>query len=311
MNPVGDFKAAQTRLLERFGVIAESRFYDVPALSGPVHVLTTGAGPPVLLVPGFSDPAAMWAPLMGRLLHGFTVHAVDRPCFGLTGTAEYTTDTFRALATDFLAQVLDALEIARAPIVGNSIGSLWSTWLAIDRPERVVSLAHIGTPAFILGTSAPLPMRLMSVPPLGWALMRLSPPSPKTVDRFTRIVGEDLSGVPELRDLLVAAQRLPGAGKATRELLHAAVRVSGPRPEIAMNERDLGRVRRPVMLVWGAHDVFGAAETGRRASQLIPDSEFVLIPDGGHIPWVRNPGDVAAALAPFLGRTAGSASAAA
>jgi pimeloyl-ACP methyl ester carboxylesterase len=253
----------------------------------------------VLLVPGFSDPAAMWAPLMGQL-DGFTVHAVDRPSFGLSGRAEYATETFRALATDFLAQVLDALGLARVPIVGNSIGSLWSTWLAIDRPERVVALAHIGTPAFILETSAPLPLRLMSVRPLGRALMSVSPPSPKAVDRFTRIVGEDLSGVPELRDLLVAAQRLPGAREATRALLHAAVRVRGARPEIALTEQDLDRVRRPVLLIWGGHDVFGAPETGQRASRLIPDAEFVLVPEGGHVPWVQHPGEVAASLVPFL-----------
>ena len=301
MTPIDEFKLAQQRLLERFGVRAESRFFEVPALSGPVHVLTSGSGPPVLLVPGFSDPAAMWAPLMARL-DGHTVYAVDRPCFGLSGSARYATQTFRKLATDFLTQVLHGLGLVRAQIVGNSIGSLWSTWLAIDRPEQVSALAHVGTPAFILETSAPMPLRLMSVPPLGRALMRLSPPSPKAVDRFARIVGEDLSGVPELRDLLVAAQKLPGARDATRDLLHAALRLRGARPEVALTAAELGRVRQPVLLIWGGHDVFGAPATGWRASRFIPDADLILVPEGGHIPWVQHPGEVAAALGPFLRR---------
>lgn len=63
MSATEEFIAAQERLLQRVGVSAESRFLEAPAVSGRTHVLISGEGPPVVMVPGFGDPAAMWAPL--------------------------------------------------------------------------------------------------------------------------------------------------------------------------------------------------------------------------------------------------------
>lgn len=300
ISPVDEFKAAQKRLLERFKVDAESRFLaEVPAVEGSVHVLTCGDGPPVVLVPGFADPTAMWAPLMSKL-HGFTLYAVDRPRFGLTGSAEHTTATFRQLAVDFLEQVLDALNIKQPLFIGNSIGSLWSIWLALDRPDRVAAMVHIGCPAFILGTSAPLPLRLLSMRPLGF-LMTLSPPSPSQVESFAKkIGGEDLSRLPELRDLLVASQKLPDAQRSIVDLLHAIIRLRGSRPEVKLTRKQLAGIRQPVQLIWGAQDAFGAPEIGAEAAHLIPDARLHIISGGGHIPWVGHPNEVASIAVPFL-----------
>jgi pimeloyl-ACP methyl ester carboxylesterase len=92
--------------------------------------------------------------------------------------------------------VLDQLQLDQPLFVANSMGSLWSLWLAIDRPSRVRAMTHIGCPAVILETSAPLPMRLLSVRPLGRIIMALSPPSRRQVERFASIVGEDFSQLP-------------------------------------------------------------------------------------------------------------------
>lgn len=295
-----EFEAAQARLLRRSGVAADSRFLDVEAVEGGAHVLVSGSGPPVLMVPGFADPTAMWAPLMAQL-PGFQLHAVDRPCFGLSGGAPQRTETFRRLAVDFLSQTLDALGLERVLAVGNSIGSLWTTWLALERPDRVAALVHVGCPAFVLGTSAPLPMRLLSVPPLGRLITALSPPSPGQVEAFGRaIAGEDLSRSPELRDLLVASQRLPGAREAMLELLHAVVRLRGARPPVRLTARDLTEVRQPVLLVWGARDAFGSPEVGAEMARTLPDARLRVVSEGGHVPWVGHPEEVSGAALAFL-----------
>lgn len=301
MRATDAFKEAQARVLRHFGVEAESRFFQIPAVSGPVHALISGQGAPIVLVPGFGDPAALWAPLMAGL-DGFQLYAVDRPCFGLTGTAHHSTPTFRSLAVDFLEQVLDELGVDRPILAGNSIGSLWSMWLALDRPDRVAMMVHIGCPAAILGTSAPLAMRLLSVRPLGRLLMTMSPPSPRQVERFARMIGEDLSEHPELRDLLVAAQRLPGAREAILEVVHTVVRLRGPWPELVLRPDHLSRIRQSVQLIWGARDAFGGVHIGERVAGAIPDAELEVIPDGGHIPWVNDPDGVARLVRSFLDR---------
>lgn len=299
MTAIDDFRRAQTRILHRYGVDAESLFPRVAVVNGRAHVLRAGHGPAVVLVPGFADPAAMWTPLLAQLA-GFTVYAVDRPCFGLTDSAEHDTATIRRLAADFLSQVLDALGLARPLVIGNSIGSLWATWLALDRPDRVAAMVHIGCPALWLGTSAPLPMRLLSVPSIGRRVMA-SPPSPSQVEAFGRLMaGEDLSLLPELRDLLVAAGRLPGAQRATVQVLHALVRLRGARPEVTVGPEQLQAIRQPVLLVWGSRDKFGGPDVGREAARVIPDASLRVVACGGHVPWVGHPAEVAGAAVPFL-----------
>lgn len=305
-NAIEQFMAAQDRLLQRTGVAAESHFLDVPAVSGRAHVLVSGEGPPVVMVPGFGDPAAMWAPLMAEL-DGFTLFAVDRPSFGLTDSVRHTTSTFRSLATRFLEQVLDRLDLEQPAFVGNSIGSTWSIWLALDRPHRVAAMTHVGCPAFILDTSAPLPMRLLSVRPLGKLMMRMMPPSPKEMDRFAGMVGADLSGLPELRDLLIAMRKLPRTDPAILELLHAVVRLRGARPKVRLTAEQLGQISQPVQLVWGQNDPFGSPEVGRQVAGIIPRAEFHMIPETGHVPWVDHARQVGELAAPFLAAAAAPA----
>lgn len=301
---IAEFRTAQARLCDHERLEADSTFHDIAAITGPAHVLRAGTGPPVVLVPGFADPAALWVPLMTRL-DRFTTLAVDRPCFGLSGSARHRPGAIRRLAVDFLTQVLDALDIDRAVLIGNSIGSLWTNWLAIDRPDRVGALLHIGCPAFILGTSAPLPLRLPSIRPIGRLLTRLMPPTARNIENFAKVMaGEDFRTMPEVRDMLVAAQRLPGAQEATIDLLHAIVRLRGPRPGMALFEDDLARIGHPVGLIWGDRDAFGGPDVAARTVAAYPAAELHIVTDGGHVPWLGHPDTVAGIATPFLARHA-------
>lgn len=293
----GEFMLAQQRLLDRFGVAAESRFVDVPVV-GRAHVLVAGEGPPVMMVIGGTLPAAMWTPLMARL-EGFTLYAVDLPGFGLTDATAHSTANMRPLAVTFLEQVLDGLGLDRALFVGSSLGATWATWLALDQPERVTAMVHIGCPALILGTSAPIPMRLLSVPPVGRFLMRLQPPSARQVDRVAAMAGEDFSELPELREALLACEKLPSYGPASIRLLHALVRPRGARPEVALTAEQLAQLRQPVQMIWGEHDPFGSPAVGKRACEVIPEAELHVVP-GGHGPWFRYAEQVGDLAVPFL-----------
>lgn len=301
MDSSAGFIAAQEKLFQRLGLKAESRFIEVPSISGRVHVLVSGEGPAVILVPGFGDPAALWAPLMAKL-GGFTLYALDRPAFGLTGPSHQpvTTATIRSSAVEFLEQVLNALGLERPLVIGNSIGSLWSTWFALDRPDRVRAMAHVGCPALFPGTFAPVPMRLLSAPFLGRLLMALTPPSRKQVRQFAKMAGEDLSEFPEMVDLLVELQKLPGVPAALRALLRAIIRPTGPRAEVALTGEQLARISQPVQISWGERDPFGTLEAGKQATAKIPNAEFHVISGGGHVPWITRADQVAEVVRPFL-----------
>ena len=281
-----EFRAAQDRVLDRFGVDAASRFVDVAVSAGRAHVLVSGQGPAVVMLNGVGTPAAMWAPLMAKL-KGFTLYAVDLPGFGLTDTTSKLAFGHRSFAVRFLDEVLDGLGLAEAAFVGNSLGSLWTLWLALDRPDRVVSMSHVGCPAIVAGTTAPLPMRLMSVPALARVLSKLDPPSPKQVTRLSKMVHQHPL-VPEIADVLLATERLPACEEVFQPTLHTLLRLRGPRPDMVLDGDDLARITQPTQLIWGKDDPFGSQAQGKRIAAAFPNGAFHLV-DGGHAPWLNNP----------------------
>lgn len=299
-----DFVQAQREALAQAGVEAASRFVELPGIGGRAHVLEAGHGPPVLLVCGIGTPAAMWAPLMAHL-SGSTLYAVDLPGFGLSDARPGFASRLRPNAVAFLRSVLDALGLERSALVGNSLGSLWSFWLALEHPDRVAAMVHVGCPALFLGTSAPLPMRLLSVPVLGKVLSKLQPPSEKQVRELARMVGEDPLPA-ETAKLLLATERLPDYEPTFLALLRVLVRPRGARREVALDEAALSGVLTPVQLVWGASDPFGAPAVGERATAALPHGELHVVA-GGHAPWLRRAGEVGLLARPFLARHAAAA----
>ncbi len=294
------FTDAQSAALSRYGVDAEDRYVDVPAIEGRAHVLVAGEGPPVVIVNGIGTPAAMFAPLMAEL-DGVTMYAVDLPGYGLTDTTRALTEDLRATAVRFLEQVLDAFGLDRPAFVTNSLGSLWATWLAIDQPDRVGALAHIGWPAVMLDTSAPLPMRLLSVRGLGRLLMRVQPPSPRQVRQLSKMVKEDPLP-PEIAELLLATERLPGFEPTFLAMLHTLVRVRGARPEMALTADQLTGVHQPSLLILGGDDPMGTPSDSERLARAVPQTEIHIV-EGGHAPWLHHADQIGPLVNAFLSGT--------
>jgi pimeloyl-ACP methyl ester carboxylesterase len=293
------FEQAQRRMLDRYGVSAESRFVEVALVQGRAHVLVSGHGPPVVMMNGIGTPAAMWAPLMARL-RGFTLHAVDLPGYGLTDTTPQLTDSYRATAMAFIEQTLDQLDLQRAMFVSNSLGSLWTSWLALDRPERVSAMVHIGCPALILDTSAPIPMRMLSVPVLGKVLTSMQPPSPRQVEQLSKMVHQHPL-VPELADLLLATERLTGFRSTFLRTLHTVLRLRGARPNMTLTGSQLAAINQPTQLIWGADDPMGSPSVGMRATEILPNSELHIV-EGGHTPWLTAAETIGPIATSFLGK---------
>ncbi len=292
------FLAAQSATLAHFGVEFEQRFVKTPIVGGRAQVLVAGDGPPAILVNGIGTPAAMFAPLMCKL-NGLTLHAVDLPGYGLTDTTPTIAQDLRATAIAFLGQVLDGLKLDRPTIIANSLGSSWASWFAIDQPDRVGALVHIGCPALLLNTSAPLPMRLLSKRGLGRMMMRLQPPSHRQVEQLSRMVNE--YPLPStIADLLLATERLPGFEPTFLSMLGALIGLHGARPGMALGRDQLARIDTPTLLIFARNDPFGGEEVGRNAVDAMPDA-LLRIVDGGHAPWLHHADQIAPMIRGFLG----------
>jgi pimeloyl-ACP methyl ester carboxylesterase len=228
----------------------------------------------------------------------------DLPGFGLADRLDLSRGDLRVRAVSFLEAALDGLGLARPVLVANSMGALWTFWLAIDRPERVAAIVSLGCPALLLGTSAPLPMRLMAVRRLGQLMLRLQPPSARQVERALRRIGTDLSSLPELRDLVVTRERLPQTETAWLDLLGTALGPTGSRAEVALTDEQLTGVAQPTQLIWGTDDPFGPPTVGRQAAELLADAELHVVP-GGHHPFLPDAEGIAETIREFIHRHAG------
>ena len=298
-NERDDFIHAQQRMLNRYGIEAESRYVRACSTHGLAHVLVSGEGPPVVMVGGMGVPAAAWAPLMAEL-RGFRLYAVDLPGFGLTDVTPWFSADLRFRAVRFLSEVLDELELDRAAFVGSYLGSLWSSWLSLDLPRRVTVQVHVGCPAMVLGTSAPLAMRLLSLRAAGWLSRWMVRPSRKGL-RLPGGIASRRPLVPELVDLLVAMGRQPAFGDTFVSTLHALVTVWGSRSETRLTREQLARTHQPALLIWGRDDPFGSRAVGERIVAAMPRAELHPVP-GGYCPWLTGARDIGQVATEFLNR---------
>jgi pimeloyl-ACP methyl ester carboxylesterase len=284
------------------GSAAHGRFVEVGGHG--VHLLETGAGPPVVLLHGTSSSALFLLPLLANLGRVQAI-APDRPGQGLSDPIDLPRDRYRQAAVGWVDRLLDTLGLDSAAVVGHSAGGLWALWYALAHPERVRRLGVIGAPA-LPGTCAPLPYRLIATPGVG-EMVRRVPPTPGSVRRFARFMGEGATLVnhPDLIDLMVAAGRDPVAGPVDTSEARviasplALLSRSGFRRRTRVGPPELRRLATPTLVVWGDRDPVGTVAAARAVTQLIPNARLATVA-AGHAPWLGCPEQTAAIIADFV-----------
>ena len=97
--------------------------------SGPVVLMLHGGGPGASGLSNYSQNVE-------ALAKHFRVIVPDMPGYGQTTKGLDNKDPFGDLAKNMLG-MMDALNIQRAHLVGNSLGGACSIRMAMDQPERV------------------------------------------------------------------------------------------------------------------------------------------------------------------------------
>lgn len=103
----------------------------------------TGEGPPVVLIHGLGLASGVWAGVLPHL-PGFRCITYD--LYGHGDSTPAPAEPSLALFAQQIVGLLDHLTIARAHIVGFSIGGMINRRLALDAPDRVASLVILNSP---------------------------------------------------------------------------------------------------------------------------------------------------------------------
>jgi pimeloyl-ACP methyl ester carboxylesterase len=243
-----------------------------------------GEGAAVILVHGLACSAEFWQYTVGPLSDQYRVCALDLLGFGRSDKdiGEFTLSH----GASFLADFMDALEIERATLVGNSLGGVISGEFSAQFPERLDKMILVDSAAF--GRELQLLLRLWSVPALGSILFtlyqRAFPALKKsTLSHFGAIDGEWFAGA-------AAAVRMPGVKENSLRLVRIGVDLGGQREELFrdLHER-LAGVTAPTLIIWGSDDLIVPVSHAYAAHTLIPNSELRIMRGCGHTPQLERP----------------------
>src|SRR5262249_45071623 len=127
---------------------------DVETSAGTTHVLASGdpQAPPLLLLPSFAATALVWRANVEALGAAFRVYAID--LIGQPGPSLARTRLRdRGAYARWLTEVMDALGVQRASIVGCSFGGFLALSQASLTPERVERVALISPAGTFVGMS--------------------------------------------------------------------------------------------------------------------------------------------------------------
>ena len=243
-------------------------------------------GVPVVLIHGYTDSDLDWAPLVPYLSKDFRLVIVD-----LRGHGESSKPECCYTRLDFAYDVkllLDALGIARADIVGHSLGSIVAQTFAEFWPQRTRRVVLISS------TGGPPPGARPRKPQFDYAaaIRRLKEPidpdstfmkewwaSPQPVDpQFMRRQRRNAAAIPLKVWLAVLDQGLVDADL----------------------QRTLPRLRAPTLLIWGSADPIMQPAVRRTLRRALPRAKVVTFPGLGHNPFWEDPLGCADVIDAFL-----------
>lgn len=122
-----------------------------------IHLSEFGAGPALLMLHGGGPGASgvsNYAHNIQALAQSFRVLVPDLPGYGKSSKTVDPADPFGDLAGAMLG-LLDALDIARAHVVGNSLGGACALRMALEQPGCVDRLVLMGPGGIGISQAAP------------------------------------------------------------------------------------------------------------------------------------------------------------
>jgi pimeloyl-ACP methyl ester carboxylesterase len=270
-------------------------FDSVRTGAGRVSLLTAGVGSDtVICLHGLGGTKASFLPTVAALGQRYRVVAIDLPGFGDSSKpigAPYDAAWFARTAFE----VLDALGVRRAHVVGNSMGGRVAIEAGhVDR-SRVRSLVLLSPALAWLRDRRWAPIVRLLRPELG--LLQLAPRP--VVERLVRRLvpgGNDgwaAAGVDEFLRAYLAPR-----GRAAFYAAARNIYLDEPHGENGFWTR-LRELSPDALFVWGRQDVLVPIAFMRHVEKALPNARHVEL-DCGHVPQLERPRQAHAAMLDFM-----------
>jgi pyruvate dehydrogenase E2 component (dihydrolipoamide acetyltransferase) len=243
-----------------------------------------GEGPPVLFIHGFGGDLYSWQFNQEALAENHVTYALDLPGHGGStkdlGSGQADVGALAAAVIDFT----DAKKIAKAHLVGHSLGGAIALDLALNHPERVASATLVCSAA--LGPE----INMTYIDGFMQARRR------KQLQPVLEMLVADPAMVSrEMIEEVLKYKRLDGVEAALNRIAGDAF--AGGRQALELTGR-LGELTVPVQVIWGKADQILPVS---HAEGLPASVSVTLLDDAGHMVHMEKAAEVNQKLHAFIG----------
>jgi pimeloyl-ACP methyl ester carboxylesterase len=262
-----------------------SNGYTHYELGGP------NTGIPVILIHGFSVPYFIWDPTFQALTSlGFYVLRYDLFGRGFSDRPHLKYDLF--LFVRQLHDLLDSLEFSQGYLIGMSMGGAIASAFTVQEPQRVGKLVLID-PIGAQPMTSNILYKAALLPLISELLLGLI--------STEKMINSTASNFYNLKDInllqLHSREQLQFKGYKRAILSTLRNKMLDGFPDVY---EQLGKLQLPILLLWGRNDDTLPIDQSDQLLKLIPNAEFKVIENSGHIPHYHRPDFVNPILNQFL-----------
>ena len=258
----------------------EERRVEIRGGAVTFKVLAAGRGAPLVYFHSYYERSA-WSPFLDVLARSFSVYAPTHP--GVAGsTGIETLDDLLDLTLAY-DELLGALGVERAHLVGHSFGGMMAAELAAVFPSRAQSVTLVSPLGFWRDDAQPADILILPADDLAAVLWR-DPASP-VAREWAAATGGDPDDVAAQVESL---QRRSSMAKFV-----------WPIPDKGLQRR-LHRLAAPTLLIWGDDDRANPVVYAEAWQRRVKGAALRLLP-GGHMILNEVPEAAARAVAEFAG----------
>lgn len=276
-------------------------YLDVGPEPDPLTGLPPAGAATILLVHGIGDTADTWSEVIPALARTHRVIAPDLLGHGRSDKprADYSVGAYANGLRDLLA----ALDIPAATVVGHSLGGGIAMQFAYQYPERCDGLVLVSTGG--VGREVHPSLRLMSLTRTDAVLRLLHLPGSRLAGNVwatgARLVRSRLAH--DARDFLRIFETMPDgpSRQAVLATLRSTVDWQGQR--FTMLDRCHLAAGLPTLVLWGRHDPILPVEHAYVAHEAMPGSRLRIFEDAGHFPYHSDPEAFVAEILDLLEET--------
>ena len=271
-------------------------FDRVRTKAGTLSLLRAGRGEPVVMLHGLGASKASFLPTVAALAYSFRTIVVDLPGHGDSAKPLAAPYDARWFARSVVA-LLDALELERAHLIGNSMGGRVALEVGLSYPERVARIALLAPAMAWRRERRWAPFLRLVRPELG-----LFQPTPRAA-----VEGVVRRLIPGARDGWTAA----GVDEFLRSYMTARGRAAfyAALRNIYLDEPDgpngfwtrLPSLEPETLFIWGRRDTLVPIGFARHVTDALPAASHLEL-DCGHVPQLERPREAHAAIRDFLAR---------